>query len=442
MRKKQGFSAKLVDSLHSMLTKLGNKSRARRYGVFKRLPFNLLWTLYNSSWVVRKHVDKTALDMTKKWREIKSNDFTPQELALFSEEEDKLNFQENAELALAWTSLFGDCLVFAVTDIADELLEQPLNLGQEEIIRFLVIDPRGFNFDSGDKNIDDDVRSDNFNNPIIYTIKKGEDLKVHHTRVHRMRAGKALFSSNDRSGTSDFQGAFNTIKMFDTVSTAVSDLIEESKVDVLSVKGMNAQISAGKEENVLKYAEVASYSKSQSNMLLVDADDTYDQKEIGFSGLADIWVKAGNVLAAALDRPLTVLFGQSANGFSSGEEDSQSYYDTINSLQESRLRPLLDFMDKFIFDRMKKIPKDWSYDFPTLDVINEREEAQRLQAFSGAVVPLLQLGTLKDSQVLSEMKQKGLMENITDEDIKESQSMTGELDGTEPDFRAQQQAYY
>ena len=425
------------DGMMSMMTKLGQKSDARKHAPARTLTPNLLWNLYRSSWIVKKFIDKTAQDMTKNWREIQSNDFDADTLAIYTEQERKLKIKESAEAALTWSSLFGDTIVLAITDVMDARYQTPLDLDTEEIKRFLVIDRRGYTL--GD--IEDNILEDNYGNPKDYTIKG--DLKVHHSRVHRIMAGMQPFSEAARSryGVSDVNALYEAIRQFDSISTSIDDLIEDSNVDVLFIEGLNDQIAAGNEDAVIAYLGVAKQGKSHSNILAVDKKDGYEQKQAAFGGLADLWVKAGNVLAGALDRPITILFGQSASGFNSGEEDNKNYYDTISALQESRLRPLLDFFDKFIFDKMGKKPLDWWYEFPTIDAMNKKDQASIFAAYCTGLVALVQAGIITEAQALKELKQKAVFENITDADINEAEQLIREAgDGFGTDFGAQASA--
>ena len=414
-----GSNVTLNDGLTSMTTKLGQRSESRRYSSTRRLTPNYLWNLYRSNWIVRKYVDKTAGDMLKEWRENNSSDFAAEDLAAFEKLETELKVKAIAEEALTWASLFGDAIILAITDISDEQYALPLQIESEEIRRFLVIDRRSFTLGETEKSI----ASDNLGNPKEFEING--NLKVHHSRVHRVRAGKQPYTEKKRQryGESDIDPFYKTIRMFDGISTSIDDMVEESNVDVLALEGLNDQISAGQEEEVMKYAMLTKELKSSSNLMLVDSTTKYDQKQSNFGGLSEVWTKASNVLAGALDRPITVLFGQSASGFNSGEEDNKNYYDTIAALQESRLRPILDFFDKFIFDKMGKVPQDWSYKFPTIDVMNKKDHAAIFGSYATGMTTMVQGGILTESQVLKELKQRGIFENITDADIIEAESL-------------------
>src|SRR5699024_9170032 len=105
--------------------------------------------------------------------------------------------------------------------------------------------------------------------------------------------------------------------------------------------------------------------------------------------------------AAALGRPMTVLFGESAAGFSSGEEDMASYHETILGLQETRLRPALDFIDQFILDKMTDSANIF-YKFPSIDVPNANDDATKFNTFSGGVAALVNADILSPRQAAKE----------------------------------------
>ncbi|QQP86934.1 phage portal protein [Entomomonas asaccharolytica] len=401
----------LNDSMMNLVTALGRKSESRKYKQSTNKSNNYWLNTYFSSWIAEKYIDKTARDMVKKWRVIETSDTESEQLKLLEKLEDKFKVPMIAEEALAFGSLFGEILILAITDITEDQYATELNLSTEKLLRFIVID----DYKNGD--IDTSILSKTFGEPLSYTVS---NIEIHASRVHRLVTGKIPFSKrkkNGGQGVSDLNSKMDIIKAFDAISTSVSDLVEECKIDVLKMKGLNNQIAAGQEDLVVKYAQLAQQIKSLSNMLLVDADDEYDQKEITFSGLSDLWVKAREVVAGAMDRPVTVMFGQSAAGFASGEEDNQAYYGTINSLQESRLRPLLDFTDQFLLAMANINPDDFAYSFPSIEPSNLKEESTTFATYSTGIVSLYQNNLITGKQALMELKQKEVFSNISEQDI-------------------------
>ena len=163
-------------------------------------------------------------------------------------------------------------------------------------------------------------------------------------------------------------------------------------------------------------------TKSSTGLLLIDAGNNesqgrYEQKNAQFTGLSDVISKMAIVLAGALDRPITILFGQAASGFSSGEEDNKAYYETINGLQESRLRPMQEFTDKFILDKLS-VTQALAYEYPTIDSINETEEATRFSQYATGFNTLVTSAIVTEEVAIREMINRGVLKTVTEEEIK------------------------
>ncbi|HGN1344033.1 TPA: DUF1073 domain-containing protein [Pseudomonas aeruginosa] len=437
---KKNLITRLNDSLSSMMTSLGEKIGAITYGNKKKaVPDNELMALYDGSWVAKKYVNKTAEDMLKLPREL-SGDIDSALIQSIKDTETNLKVYQVLNDALTWSSLLGDTLIVAITDCDDESIVSSLNLDDEDIVKFLVLRKGEYTPDS---NVITDIASPHFGEPIVYQIDIGDkQLKFHHTRCHRIKLGKHSLKDRAKFGTSDLQTPYKDIKIFDTAVLSTGDTIQEANVDVLFIPGMNNQIASGEEDKVRKYLTVMKKGKSSTGILAIDAGDSnaqgrYEQKTAQFAGLSDVITKMMSVLAGALDRPITVLFGQSASGFNSGEEDNKSYYETINGLQEARLRPLQDFIDQFILDKLS-ISDELKYDYPSIDSINEAELATRFTAYSTGFTSMLQNSVIDEETVLREMVARGLLVTVTENDIKRIVEAVGYSDyGTTTDIGTQ-----
>jgi len=382
------------------------------------VPDKELLAMYKKSWVVKKYIDKTAADMLKLPREF-SGDFDSTIEQRIRDTETELGLSQVFNNALSWASLMGDSLIVAVTDCADEQIASEVDLQGEDIVKFLVFRKGEYTPDS---NIITDVKSDHFGEPLTYQIDVGsKQLKFHHSRCLRTKLGRHSIKDRAQFGTSDLQAPYEHIKTFDTAILSTGDTIQEANVDVLFVPGMNNQIAAGQENQVREYARVMKQTKSSTGLLLIDAGTSeaqgrYEQKNAQFTGLSDVITKMATVLAGALDRPITVLFGQSASGFSSGEEDNKAYYETINGMQESRLRPMQDFADKFILDKLS-IAESLSYEYPSIDSINETEEATRFGQYATGFNTLVTSSILTEEVAIREMIARGVLKTVTEEEI-------------------------
>lgn len=417
---KKNIVGRLNDGLVSLMTSLGEKIGAVRYSSTRPdVPDKELLAMYKKSWVVKKYIDKTAADMLKLPRKF-SGDVDSTMVQSVKDSESELELSQVFNNALSWASLMGDSLIVAVTDCADEQIANEVDLLGEEIVKFLVFRKGEYTPDS---NIITDVKSDHFGEPLTYQIDVGsKQLKFHHSRCCRTKLGRHSIKDRAKFGTSDLQAPYEHIKTFDTAILSTGDTIQEANVDVLFVPGMNNQIAGGQESQVREYARVMKETKSSTGLLLIDAGTSesqgrYEQKNAQFTGLSDVITKMATVLAGALDRPITVLFGQSASGFSSGEEDNKAYYETINGMQESRLRPMQDFADKFILDKLS-VAESLTYEYPSIDSINETEEATRFGQYATGFNTLVTSSILTEEVAIREMIARGVLKTVTEEEIK------------------------
>lgn len=410
----------LTDSLESLYTSLGNKNDSVRYSN-KKISDRQLLNMYSSSWLTGKYIDKTADDMLKLPR-VFSGDYDENLLKLVIEKENRLKLNEIKEKFLAFSSLLGDALIVAITDTDD--LSKPLS-DIEDIQRFIVLTKGEFTPDS---DIDDNLTSANFGQPTYYTIGKND--KVHHSRCHRLKLGKSKLTDRNQFGISDLQNKYNAIRLFDTTITCIGDIIQDSNIDVLFIPDLIAKVAQGKEDDIRKFINLINHTKSSMNAIVLDAGNSeaqgrWEQKTATYAGLSEVLTKLITVTAGALDRPITVLFGLSASGFSTGEEDLESYHGTINALQESRLRPAQEFIDKFILDKM--MPNHGlTYEYPSIKVVNEDKEAVRVGQFASALSALVTANIISDKVAQTELIARKLLINTTEEDLKD-----GDLFSTE-----------
>ncbi|MBD1228374.1 DUF1073 domain-containing protein [Xenorhabdus griffiniae] len=416
---KKTMIGRLTDGLHSMMTSLGERVAAIKYASNKAdIPDKELLAMYKNSWVVQKYINKTAYDMLKLPREL-SGDIDEELKTRITDTERELDVYGIYRGALTWASLLGDSLIVAVTDCPDEMIDEPLNLQSEDIIKFLVL-RKGEYTPASD--VISDIASPHFGHPQSYQLNIGsQQLRFHHTRCHRTKLGQHSIKDMPKFGTSDIQAPYEAIKIFDSTVVSTGDTIQEANVDVIFLPGLNNQIDSGQEAQVIEYARVMKQTKSSTGLMLMDAGDgtmqsRYEQKNAQFAGLSDVMTKMMSVLAGALDRPITILFGQSASGFNSGEEDNKTYYETINGLQEERLRPMQEFVDQFVLDKLTT-DIEISYKYPPIDSVNKTEEANRFTQYATGFTTMVQAGFLPEDTALREMVARGVLTTVTEADI-------------------------
>lgn len=433
--------AKINDGIVTMASSLGKKSDLRTFRSGSRLTDKTLLDMYSSNWIVQKYVQTLAEDMTKRDRNIRTP-MTSEEKTALDMAMSRLGIYDHRKEALEWASLLGDSLIVAITSYAsgetpEDYLSKPLDLGIEEIDRFIVLDKTAY--DVNQSNIIDDITSASFNMPEFYTIRLGNQ-KVHHTRVCRTMLGKQAYLTRlgrNRYGTSDIEAVKDAIMSYLTALTNVSDIVEESKTDVLSVENFMNGIMSGNEDSYVELARAMVSIRSSTGFLLKDTTTTWEQKELTFTGLIDIIKAFRDDLAGGFRMPLTRLFGQSASGFASGEEDNTNYYERIAGAQESRLRKIDEFFDKFLLDEINSEHNRLDFDYPSIRIVSDSEQATILGTTVTALSTALTDGVITEVQYAQELKSRDLISSITDADIEELKEMVNEPTPTPEDQATQ-----
>lgn len=163
------------------------------------------------------------------------------------------------------------------------------------------------------------------------------------------------------------------------------EVLDEFKLDIFKIKNLTtSMLSADGMNNVRKRAQLANLEKNYHNSLTMDSEDDYVQKQLSFAGLAETMKEIRMQVASDLRMPLTKIFGISAAGFSSGEDDIENY----NAMVESQVRQkakydilrILEVKCQQLFDF---VPTDLSIEFEAMRMLSaEQEENCKTQEFS------------------------------------------------------------
>lgn len=368
--------------------------------------------LYERVSIVRKYINKTSGDCVKQWRSVRytgDDDYRGEQINdVFAAEEKRLGIERHAELALRLASLYGGSLLIAVTDAED--MSRPLNVNAETLKGFLVVKQDEYRI----RKVGRDIFSPYFNRPLLFELKSDEKILVHHSRccltvVNQITNTTIRSSDKAATGKSDILAFIADLLGYLYVNDEVLGLMREMKSDIFLLKDLNQNIRDGRGEHIIEWLRLTLEAKKKHNVMMLDSESQYEQKELSLANVADIWTKAQDRLAVAMDRPKTILFGDSAAGFSTGQEDLQSYYDTIFELQESRLRPLINFFDKFICAKHGYSETDIAFDFNQIKAQNTTEETTNLSTATTALMALLAEGVITPQDVIDELNQRSLI---------------------------------
>lgn len=154
------------------------------------------------------------------------------------------------------------------------------------------------------------------------------------------------------------------------------ELLDEAKIDVYGINGFNeALMTASGTEKIQKRVELANKVKNYQNAIIKDKEDDYDQKQMNFSGLSEMLQQIRIGIANDLKMPLTKIFGQSASGFNSGEDDIENYNSMINSDIRGKMDNLIVQSLKLVCKKLFGfIPDDLQVEYYPLRELSAEQE--------------------------------------------------------------------
>jgi phage-related protein (TIGR01555 family) len=163
------------------------------------------------------------------------------------------------------------------------------------------------------------------------------------------------------------------------------EVLDEFKIDVYKIRGLvGTLLSSDGTQQIQQRIALANAQKNFQSAITMDAEDDYIQKQLSFSGLAEIMREIRMQIASDLRMPLTKIFGISAAGFNAGEDDIENY----NGMVESEIRTkckydILRVVELICLKEFGFLPDDLSIEFEPLRILSaEQHENVRNAKFS------------------------------------------------------------
>lgn len=391
-----------TDGLTNLVTNLGtqrDKSTSTGWAVRPSTP-EYFEQIYRASAFGRKIIDIPTADMTRRWRAWNAEDEFVEAIEAV---EKRFHVQETVAKAHRYGRLFGSSAIIiginpnrgAPSDVLNVDALQPgdlTNLHVDVYPRLTI------------RELDTDFASPSFGKPLSYVYQPsvrgsmGGQVIIHASRVIPF-AGASLppFAAlaTNLWGDSVFVALEDHLNTAGTVAAVIASMLHEAKVDIIHTDLSTVGTDEG-EDRIRRRFALAAYLKSINNMLLMGADEKYEQKTLTFAGLPDIHIRMMQELSGAADIPVTRLLGQAPAGLqSTGESDLRNYYDMLSSKQEGELRGPLERLDQVLLaNEGIKYPDGAHFYFPSLwqesatqkaDNAYKRAQALKLVADTGLV---------------------------------------------------------
>jgi uncharacterized protein len=230
-------------------------------------------------------------------------------------------------------------------------------------------------------------------------------LKVHHSRVMTMCGKRAPFLIRDQLagwGLSEIQRMSEDFNGYIRTKNAIFELMLEAKVDVFKVKNYRNQLNSPFSSQMTKRRiEEVNKFKSFSNAMVMDAEDDYQQKQIGFAGLAEIAKENRMNIAEAMQMPMSKIWGIGSSGFSSGEDDLETYNSMVESVVREPNRPRVRRVVKMVIRSLFGADLQFNFSYKPLRVQNSTEEETTRKSIHDRIMDNLARGLIGPRDALA-----------------------------------------
>lgn len=436
--------AATYDGLESLITGQGgakdSRAHANRTFGYRPRGHGELEALYRSNWLAGQVVDIPAFEMTRARRSFQIED--PAKLDQIEGESKRLMLWEKISEALKWRALYGGGALLLGLDGTGEL-DEPLELDRVKpgALRFVhALDSRTLIPNGGmETQLVYDPTSSQFMQPEFYSLAAAKMDWIHHSRIVRFPGLPLPWREMQRTlwwGQSKLERLFDAIADAEQVIGGVAHLVKEASVDVIGMVGlMNLLMTPDGEETVRKRVALSDATKSMWNSIVMDASETYDQKQNALvQGMAGLIEQYLVIAAAASGIPVTRLLGTSAKGLSAtGEGDIRNFYDMIDAERQTYLRPRLDRLDQvFMRSAIGEAPDEIDWEFGSLWQMDDAQVAEIENKRAQTAKTYVDMGAIDEVVVAKELKENGTYTAVDDEYIEELEAEIEEFKANPP----------
>lgn len=367
------------------LSQTGTIEKNLRYYMISNLRTVLSWA-YLEIGLVRTICDIPVEDGLRGGIEIKTKQLDPEEIENLIAEMEEQNDLGVACEAGKWDRLYGGSGIIIVTD------EDPASEFRVDEIK----EGSPLAFKSADlwelfwaqNNTQAGIDLLNINSYNLSKTFSYYGIEISKSRVMTMKglpAPSFLRPTLRGWGASVIETLVRSINQYLKTNDLIFEVLDEFKLDVYKLKNLaNTLLQKDGTQKIQQRVQLANLQKNYQNALVLDAEDDHSSKELSFAGIADTMTGIRMQVASDMRIPLTKLFGISAAGFSSGEDDIENY----NAMIESTIRSKLKFhLLKMVKLRCKQkygfIPDDLSISFKPLRILSaEQEESVKTSKFN------------------------------------------------------------
>lgn len=378
----------------------------------------LLSELYVEHGIVQTLVDQPVDDAFRSGFEMKTGELDANDIEQVMVYCERHRVIENIMQAGKWARLFGGGAIIILTDQNPMMPLDIKSIKPDTPLEFRAVDLWELYFTQ--QNLEGDVNVNGAEGLDDNEFYDYYGHRVHSSRVMRMtgKAAPSFVRPRLRGwGMSELERLIRSLNQYMKNQDVIFELLDEAKIDVYKIKGFNsALLNAGGTNAIAKRIQGANIIKNYNHALTMDKEDDYAQKQINFTGLAEVLIQIRQGIAADLKMPVTKLFGISAAGFNSGEDDIENY----NSMIEGEIRSKIKFIVVDVLQIVCQkvlgyMPEDLQIIFNPLRILNAKEEEEVKNHQYNRVASAYQLGLIADTEAKHAINRDSLLPVEIDE---------------------------
>lgn len=416
-------------SLYNPLSGMGggtDKAKFTQMGLMHRPHQQDLDQLYYQSWAARKLIDLPIDDMMRRWREWDVDDLRMSEALV--EIEERFEIREYLVKTAKSARLYGSALLIFVDGEEDMAL--PLDVSTWRPGRLLGLRSVG-SYEYTIPEIDQNFLSPTYGEPKHYIVHTdyGSPMVIHPSRVLRFWGMKSLshrmsWNFDMRYGVSILQPVLAALFEDETIAASVAHLVQETSIPIVQVPGLREALSAAgpvdfDTVDASQYMSALNANKGIYRTLLLDQDEEFKRVDVSWGGIPELMDRMASRLAAAADIPSTRFEGRSPVGMNAtGDSDMDNYVLMLEAERHrqwgpGKLRRIDEILTMEVGLSLADRP---SYRWPSLRLVNPREETELAVHHVNAVVKALDYNLLDEEEARVLLENRGFFAGLVKQD--------------------------
>lgn len=383
----------------SSLSSYGTVAYANNYALIT-LNRIILTYLYSGNGLFQTAVQLPIQDGLAKGIKIESGEMSPDDADLILDWFEEHEVWAAIQNAKTWARLYGGG---ALVVNCDQDPEKPLNMRRLKgaPIEFYDVDRWELSITGSGAHdylsFDDMTKSDEM-------YLNGQKLDRSHLIMMTGKRAPSYVRRQLRGwGMSEAERMLRDLNNYLKTQDVLYEILDESKLDIYKIEGLaNKLLTVGGTASIQNRIKAVNEIKNYVNALILDQKDEYEQKTLTFAGLAEVMRENRIGVASAFRMPLTKLFGISASGFSTGEEDLDNYNQMVESEIQTSLRPAIRQLIEIACANLFGYVPEFRFSFPPLKVLPEVDREQINESKINRLMALYDRGLITDGRKIAD----------------------------------------